>query len=115
MIDYMPRVVTVHLMGGLGNQLFQIAAAYAYAKDNGLELALPSSWADRPDRPPLWNSYLDISKWKNIINEDQYNKWVEFCEKYNLDMPASIENEISKNNPDQNELPFVFGINLESE
>lgn len=73
MTDYMPRIVTVHLMGGLGNQLFQIAAAYAYAKDNGLELALPSSWADRPDRPPLWNSYLDISKWKNIINEDQYN------------------------------------------
>ena len=73
MTDYMPRLVTIHLMGGLGNQLFQIATAYAYAKDNGLELALPSSWLDRVDRPPLWNSYLDISKWKNIIQEDYYH------------------------------------------
>ena len=64
--------------------------------------------------------YPDEAIYKAIYNiglksEEQYSKWVEFCEKYNLDMPASIENEISKNNPDQNELPFVFGINLESE
>jgi hypothetical protein len=72
--DYMPRLVTPHMMGGLGNQLFQIATAYAYAKDNGLELALPSSWADRADRPPIWSCYLDISKWKNMIGEDQYNQ-----------------------------------------
>jgi len=36
-----------------------------------------------------------------LQNEEQYNKWVEFCEKNNLDMPASFENEMSKNNPDQ--------------
>ena len=64
--------------------------------------------------------YPDEAIYKAIYNiglksEEQYSKWVEFCEKYNLDMPASIENEMSKNNPDQSELPFVFGINLESE
>jgi len=31
----MPPIVSVHIQGGLGNQLFQIAAAYAYAKQNG--------------------------------------------------------------------------------
>lgn len=70
----MPPLVTVHLMGGLGNQLFQIATAYAYAKDNGLELALPSNWSDRPDRPTVWSTYLDISQWNNIIGSDQYTR-----------------------------------------
>ncbi len=36
-------IVTVHLQGGLGNQLFQIAAAYAYAKDTEKTLALDHS------------------------------------------------------------------------
>ncbi len=36
-----------------------------------------------------------------LQNEEQYSKWVEFCEKNNLDMPASFANEMSKNNPDQ--------------
>lgn len=36
-----------------------------------------------------------------LENEEQYGKWVEFCEKNNLQMPASIEEEFSKNNPNQ--------------
>lgn len=36
-----------------------------------------------------------------LQNEEQYGKWVEFCEKNNLEMPASIEEEFSKNNKDQ--------------
>ena len=36
-----------------------------------------------------------------LQNEDQYNKWFEFCEKNNLDMPASFEEELSKNNTNQ--------------
>ena len=52
------------------------------------------------------NYYPDEAIYKAIYNiglqnEDQYNKWVEFCEKNNLDMPASFENEMSKNNPNQ--------------
>ena len=46
-----------------------------------------------------------------LQNEEQYNKWVEFCEKYNLDMPASFENEMSKNNPDQLKLFEVKDVN----
>jgi len=36
-----------------------------------------------------------------LQNEAQYEKWREFCEKNNLDMPASFENEMSKNNKNQ--------------
>ncbi len=46
-----------------------------------------------------------------LQNEEQYSKWVEFCEKYNLDMPASFANEMSKNNPDQLKLFEVKDVN----
>jgi hypothetical protein len=55
-------MLTIQLMGGLGNQLFQIATAYAYAKRHGLNLILPKSWETRADRQPLWDSYLDPQK-----------------------------------------------------
>ena len=50
-------------MGGLGNQLFQIATAYAYAKRNSMKLVLPRIWNHTPDRPPIWNEYLETSTW----------------------------------------------------
>jgi hypothetical protein len=46
-----------------------------------------------------------------LQNEEQYSKWVEFCEKNNLDMPASFDNEMSKNNPDQLKLFEVKDVN----
>ena len=36
-------MITCVLMGGLGNQLFQIAAAYAYAKRNNGNLKILSN------------------------------------------------------------------------
>ena len=33
-------VVSVNIMGGLGNQLFQIAAAYSYARQNNAQLQI---------------------------------------------------------------------------
>ena len=61
------------MMGGLGNQLFQIATAYAYAKEHGLELTLPIEWSDRPDRPSIWSTYLDVSKWQNTLTWEEYS------------------------------------------
>jgi hypothetical protein len=46
-----------------------------------------------------------------LQNEEQYNKWVEFCKKYNLDMPASFAEEFSKNNIDQLKLFEVKDVN----
>jgi hypothetical protein len=55
--------VTAHLMGGLGNQLFQVAAAYAYAKRENKTLYFLRSWPTSHDRLPLWDTYLNPSMW----------------------------------------------------
>lgn len=62
-------ILTVHLMGGLGNQLFQIATAYAYAKRHSMKLVLPRTWDHSPDRPPVWNEYLEASTWTFLYPE----------------------------------------------
>ena len=36
----MNGIVSVNIMGGLGNQLFQLACAYAYAKKNNSSLLI---------------------------------------------------------------------------
>ena len=72
------------------------------------------NWADRiwyelgNDGYSFEDNYLPSDEviYKTIYklglqNETQYEKWREFCEKHNLDMPASFENEISKNNENQ--------------
>jgi len=49
--------VSVNIMGGLGNQLFQIAAAYAYAKQTGGQLCVVRK-TDNGNRPIYWDSIL---------------------------------------------------------
>lgn len=74
--------LTVHLMGGLGNQLFQIATAYAYAKRHSMKLVLPRTWDHTPDRPPVWEEYLDPSTW-TFISPEAYasTQWIIISEK----------------------------------
>ena len=60
--------------------------------------------------------YSDEAMYKAIYNlglqsEEQYNKWIEFCEKNNLAAPPSFENEMSKNNPEQLKLFEVKDVN----
>ncbi len=50
-----PKYVYVDVMGGLGNQLFQIATAYAYAKKEGGELMIHRR-SENGNRPVYWNS-----------------------------------------------------------
>lgn len=49
--------VSVNIMGGLGNQLFQIAAAYAYSKQTGGQLYVIRK-TDNGNRPVYWDSIL---------------------------------------------------------
>ena len=65
-----PPLLSVNMMGGLGNQLFQIAAGYAYAQEHGYRLVLPKEWAHHSDRRPVWNGYLDVNQWNTISNEE---------------------------------------------
>ena len=65
------QLLSIGLIGGLGNQLFQIAAAYAFAKDHTLELSFPESWNTSKARPSVWETYFLESKdtWKLIPKE----------------------------------------------
>jgi hypothetical protein len=48
----------VALIGGLGNQMFQIATAYAYCKRHELKLVLAADTGGIPTRPTYWTSFL---------------------------------------------------------
>lgn len=50
-------IVTVNIMGGLGNQLFQIASAYAYAKKHNGRLQIVRK-RDNGNRPVYWDTFL---------------------------------------------------------
>ena len=75
-------LVTVELMGGLGNQLFQIATAYAYSKKHNLGLVLVRNWQHPEGRAPIWDEYLDPKVW-NMISKEDYNMtpWLTISEK----------------------------------
>jgi len=75
-------ILTVHLMGGMGNQLFQIATAYAYAKRHSMKLVLPRTWDHAPDRRPVWEEYLDPSTW-TFMSPQEYasTNWITISEK----------------------------------
>ena len=51
-------MLTIHLQGGLGNQLFQIFAAMAYSMEHGEKLVISTSKFDEKERPTYWNSIL---------------------------------------------------------
>jgi hypothetical protein len=71
-------LLTANLSGGLGNQLFQIANAYAYAKRYGFELVFKDSWFYHADRDPIWSYYfIDINpSWKLLSSKEHASfKW----------------------------------------
>lgn len=80
----MPPQLTIGLMGGLGNQLFQIATAYAYAKEHSMDLVLPDSWYDKSDRHPVWDTYFrNSSHGFNLISSNHFRNihWTDIHEK----------------------------------
>lgn len=72
--------VFVNIMGGLGNQLFQIAAAYAYARKNNGQLKIYRK-RDNNNRPVYWENFL-----KNL-------------ESYLIDYIPQSLHEFSENKP----------------
>lgn len=62
---------------GFGNQLFQIANAYAYAKECGKELKLTRTWKGKTkNRPSYWDTYLKHPKILTALTSDKikFNK-----------------------------------------
>ena len=54
----MTDLVSVHLQGGLGNQLFQVATAYAYARRNQKKLVLDHATTSTAPRPTYFDTIL---------------------------------------------------------
>jgi hypothetical protein len=78
-MDGNTKLLGCQLMGGLGNQLFQIAAAYSLAKRNGYKLVFSETIQHAPDRLPVWDNYLTPNpntkarRWDIIPNKEYYN------------------------------------------
>jgi hypothetical protein len=57
--------VTIDIMGGLGNQMFQVAAAYATARQNGANVLLLRNKKADDGRAMYWNSVL--GRWAHSL------------------------------------------------
>lgn len=68
-------MITIHLMGGLGNQLFQIATTLAYAIRNHITPIFPYSETLTVgiERPTYWNSLLKNMKKFTTIENSQFD------------------------------------------
>ena len=71
-------VVSVNIMGGLGNQLFQIATAYAYAKKENGSLKIVKK-RDNGNRPVYWDVFKKLSPYlvENSSDLPQLKQWHE--------------------------------------
>ena len=75
-------MITSHLMGGLGNQLFQIFTIIAYGFTHSVKFVFPfaKSLPDGMERPTYWDSFLEPLKMftsentkHRITNSELYN------------------------------------------
>ena len=69
--------ITVHLMGGLGNQLFEVATAYAVAKDQHKTLILDHSVKEVGDRRTYFDNVMHWTKDDRSIGD---RHWTTFQE-----------------------------------
>ncbi len=69
---------SVLIQGGLGNQMFQLAAAYVYAQDTGRKLEIASKKTYDDGRATYWDTFLQ--KWKPYLVEtlgENYSRWIQ--------------------------------------
>ena len=65
-------IVLAQVNSGFGNQLFQIANAYAYAREFGKELKLTRTWKGKTkNRPSYWDTYLKHPKILKALTSDK--------------------------------------------
>ena len=96
-------MISVNILGGLGNQLFQICAMIAYCINTNREFILPYiklRHADT-DRPTYWNSMFDgLEKYTNVNKPEFSNEIIlrfheqHYCQQHNnaIHIDPSIDN-----------------------
>lgn len=87
--------VFVTICGGLGNQMFQIATTYAYAKRNNGDFKILSRKLYDDGRPLYWNSVLNKCT-KYLVNEipENLEVWKETSELTYCNIPPLKQNGI---------------------
>ena len=83
-------IVSVNIMGGLGNQMFQLAVAYVYSRKNNGSLKIMRNKCRNDSRPLYWdsllsrfNTYLVDSLPDNLIHWTESSP-TEYCSITNL-------------------------------
>ncbi len=75
--NFNTNVVSVNIMGGLGNQLFQVASAYAYARKEDGILQIYNK-KENGNRPVYWDSILKrINPYLVEVIDDSLIQWYE--------------------------------------
>jgi len=75
------KMISAHIMGGLGNQLFQIFNLIAYALEHKIPFFFELQKEENRERPFYWNTFLlslkgfikPSEKCKHILKERQYH------------------------------------------
>lgn len=78
--DSKPNTVCINILGGLGNQLFQIASAYSYARKNNGNLVIPYI-KKSGNRQVYWDTLLkNLEKYLvNNFNTSGMDRFEEDC------------------------------------
>jgi hypothetical protein len=71
-------IVSVNIMGGLGNQMFQLATAYAYSRKYGGRLSVMRNKRENDGRPTYWNIGLEnFNKFLSDNIPNELEQWQE--------------------------------------
>ena len=71
----MKQLIVISLSGGLGNQMFQFASAYAFSKKNNASLLIDISQFDRSDRDHATYMLNNFSFDSNIVKLSSEFGW----------------------------------------
>ena len=88
--------VFVNCLGGLGNQIFQIANGFAYAKRNNKRFFISKTWSGlSKERPSYWDSMLEGCK-ENLLEKDEFKHSTLYKESgFKYSFIPSLEGNIS--------------------
>jgi len=80
------KLVSIVLMGGIGNQLFQLATLYSYAKENNLTPIIDTSKKIAIHGPYI---YDELPKLKEYFSEGKFTNYIKYNEndRYYKDIP----------------------------
>jgi hypothetical protein len=73
--DNISSFITSEIMGGLGNQLFQIFNLINYSLENNAKFYIPLKQPDKKERPFYWENFL-VNLKPYLISEEKLNKYI---------------------------------------